>query len=402
MNTITTGGNPLAGNVTAAQNNAAPQAANPNATAPAPQPAVDDEAEMQHLVENFGHYYSDEASQFLGGAEAQGDAAAQTIQAQSVQNGPVGVAQPTPGPAPMVAQPTVHPPAPITPGAPTSTTLTASSSAAPHILVEGSPEFHEKVNNALSKLSGTRTGRQLINGFKKPLANGNMLTIKETSTDVSTSQARLNARQRTQQNNQNLSEDQDTERATGLAQKGPATWSVTSSGIRRNSGKGEGANAVVEWNPNKKLNLDAKGRPSGVINENGNTRINLDGKGDLSAVVDDPNQDESHLTLAHEMIHARRTVKGTYTGGTGVQGDQYDSSKPAGKEELRAVGIGSLGNRLRVSENSIRKALGFQKRTRYKQIAEKEVSPELRPALGGQKAQWGRTRDAAIRPNRTD
>ncbi len=102
--------------------------------------------------------------------------------------------------------------------------------------------------------------------------------------------------------------------------------------------KGEGSAATIDWNAEQGLVLDENGVP-------------------ISA--DDPSK--SYLALAHEMIHASRIVKGTFTGGNG---DPYDPASAAGKEELRAVGLGEYQNKT-PSENSIRQEHNEPLRTAY-------------------------------------
>jgi Effector protein len=93
--------------------------------------------------------------------------------------------------------------------------------------------------------------------------------------------------------------------------------------------------ATIDWNTDQGLQLNRDGVPTGV--------------GDRT---------KAWLALAHEMIHASRITRGTYTGGTG---DRNNPSSPAGKEELQAVGL----NGKTPSENSIRAEHDEPLRTAY-------------------------------------
>jgi hypothetical protein len=197
---------------------------------------------------------------------------------------------------------------------------------APHISINGSPEFHQEVDHALGQISQAPTGKRLVDDFRGPAQKGNSLTIRQNLAGGASASAHLNQKQAARY--PGLSVSENNAKATKLAQKRPL-------GL-----KGEGSNAEIRWSPNQSLKLNAEGKPTGV--------------------AEDPRT--SHLALAHELIHARRFVKGT---STAAKGDRHDPSTPAGKEELRAVGIGSKANQQRISENSIRQELGHPLRTAY-------------------------------------
>jgi NleD-like pathogen effector protein (putative zinc metallopeptidase) len=211
----------------------------------------------------------------------------------------------------------------------------APSPLATHISVLGDAIFHHRVNIALTKLSLAPSGRKLINDFWQAAQQGNELTISQTNADNIVTSARFNEKQAAKYPNFGLTEENI--KASQLARK------------RYLGLKGQGANAVITWNPNKSLRLNAAGQP-------------------LKLLATDPS--ESHLILAHELIHARRIVKGTSTIYNKNQTNEArnDPSTPLGKEELRAVGIGSKSNEERVSENSIRKELGYPLRTSYNRV----------------------------------
>lgn len=105
-------------------------------------------------------------------------------------------------------------------------------------------------------------------------------------------------------------------------------------------GKGKGSSAEIDFNPSTSLALDHEGNPTGI--ENSSSR--------------------AYLSLAHELVHAYRIMKGTYTGA----GDQmgFDPNSNKGKEELRAVGLGKWQDEA-LSENGIRAEQGEQIRSSY-------------------------------------
>lgn len=212
--------------------------------------------------------------------------------------------------------------------------FTGASTEAPHMQIEGTQEFHDSVNSALKKLKTVPDGRKLLSGFKRPSGKGNTVTITEVNHGTPYARPRLSEAQKSKYGNPNAHEEN--KKANELAQK---------RGFGR---KGQGASAEVGWSSTQALDLDSEGRP----------KIK-DGVG----TVDKP--EEAHLALAHELIHARRIVKGTFTGGPG---DRHDPSTPEGKEEDRAVGIGSRRNASRISENSIRRQFDQPLRTQYKGV----------------------------------
>jgi hypothetical protein len=210
-----------------------------------------------------------------------------------------------------------------------------NSTVTPHISIYGTPEFHAETNNALKKISEgpDGEGQKLINGFRRPARKGKRLTIVETGQSQSQTIAKLNEQQAARSKYRRFGETQKEDAATKLAQKGF---------LRIKSLKGEGANAETSWNPYRKLELDDQGRP---------TEYADDETGENS---------KSYLTLANQMIHARRIVRGTYSGSP-QDTDRQNPSTPAGQEEMRAIGL----NTNRVSENSIRRENSEPERSQY-------------------------------------
>ncbi|WP_290439099.1 XopG/HopH/AvrPtoH family type III secretion system effector [Xanthomonas oryzae] len=108
--------------------------------------------------------------------------------------------------------------------------------------------------------------------------------------------------------------------------------------------KGKGCNAIIEWSPHSNIELNSNGSP---------LRLGS-------------NPEESFVVLAHELIHAQHILAGTSKAYNG--GDRYDETSEAGKEELRAVGVGKYEYRKtrQPSENSIRQEHGLPIRKKYK------------------------------------
>jgi Effector protein len=110
-----------------------------------------------------------------------------------------------------------------------------------------------------------------------------------------------------------------------------------------NFANGAGAKAEITWNPDLSLQLNPEGLPYRELES---------GLG------------QSHVTLAHELVHALHYMKGDAKLG----GNPLDESSPAGKEELRAIGLGKYA-KLPFSENSIRQEHGLPLRTRFAGIS---------------------------------
>jgi len=101
--------------------------------------------------------------------------------------------------------------------------------------------------------------------------------------------------------------------------------------------KNEGTSATVYFNPMKSTFVDHRGTPR---REN--------------------NTDHNQFDLAHELIHAKRRMKGNYQGGDMRNFDPVDKPLQA-LEEYRAIGVGPYADRF-ISENSIRQSSGLTER----------------------------------------
>ena len=121
----------------------------------------------------------------------------------------------------------------------------------------------------------------------------------------------------------------------------PASLRAIKTGVEPN----EGSSAVVDWTPlQTSMGLDEDGDPTGPV-QSDRDKVSL---------------------LAHELIHARHMMAGTWKG-TSTGRDSIDPNTAAGKEELRAVGLGKYKyeNSEEPSENSIRAEHGLPKRVSY-------------------------------------
>jgi hypothetical protein len=204
----------------------------------------------------------------------------------------------------------------------------SASQIAPHIAIEyHRQEDYFAAESALQKLSSRPNGRSLLNELRDLSSNGRYVKVKVTAMANTVARPVLTQSQVSRFKLSSSEYDQaHNKKATQLAQK--QTLGM----------KGEGTSASVDWNPRQSVAIDAYGRPS---------------------LMDDTSL--AFVSLAHELVHGYRMLKGTYTGGTS---DRYDTSSPAGQEEARAVGIGKFANEA-LSENGIRHEHGLPLRGQY-------------------------------------
>lgn len=207
-----------------------------------------------------------------------------------------------------------------------------NSNVAPHIDMEYEnrlyPDYPDKVNQALDRLKAGRTGGQLLDNLASLSRNGKKVTIRPTTGSATTRAALTEAQQASRP--RIAGDDRDplhNKAAVTLAQ--PRFFGRI---------KGSGARAIIHWNPDQSLDVDEQGRVSSSNDER-----------------------RSYLVLGHELVHANRILKGTYTGGSG---DRYDPATPAAREERRAIGIGEFDGKT-PSENSIRQEHGEPLRKKY-------------------------------------
>jgi len=204
----------------------------------------------------------------------------------------------------------------------------ARSHAAPFINIRYETKAElRKTEAALSKLDMGPNGNKLMFELNRLSRNGKTLTIVASN---NTTTGALPTLTKSQVRRFGVSESEyDLEHnqiANKLAQK------------RRFGLKGEGTSAIVRWNPSLSVNVDNDG---------------------FHSLVNDEKQ--AFISLAHELIHGYRMMKGTYTGG---EGDRYTEGTRAQKEEARAVGLG-LHSKRSFSENSIRSEHSMNLRAKY-------------------------------------
>ncbi|NIG12912.1 hypothetical protein F3J37_01670 [Pantoea sp. Al-1710] len=184
-----------------------------------------------------------------------------------------------------------------------------------------------KAESALSKLDQGPTGNRLIYELSKLSKNGKSLTIVA---DRKTTSGAMPTLTKSQVQRFGVSEDEynieHNDRANKLAQK------------RRFGFKGKGTSAIVRWNPSLSVHVSDEGIHSAVNDEK-----------------------EAFISLAHELIHGYRMMKGTYTAD---HSDRYEPGTRSYKEEQRAVGLGIHSNRS-FSENSIRNESKMNLRAKY-------------------------------------
>ena len=105
----------------------------------------------------------------------------------------------------------------------------------------------------------------------------------------------------------------------------------------------EGSSAIISWSPRV-------------------SQIQLNAAGDV--IGHGASEEDKVSTLAHELVHAKHMMAGTWKGS---YGDHCDASCDAGKEELRAVGLAKyrFSRSGEPSENSVRSEHGLPKRKSY-------------------------------------
>lgn len=204
----------------------------------------------------------------------------------------------------------------------------AKSHTAPFINIKYQTKSdYLKAESALAKLDSGPKGNQLIYELGRLSRNGKNLTIVASSITTTGAMPTLT---KSQIKKYDMPESEyhieHNNKAKELAQK------------RRFGRKGEGTSSIVRWNPSLAVNVTDKG---------------------LHVAVNDEKQ--SFISLGHELIHAYRMMKGTYTGDNS---DRYTPGTGSYKEEQRAVGIG-LNNKKSFSENSLRSEHSLNLRAKY-------------------------------------
>jgi len=205
---------------------------------------------------------------------------------------------------------------------------TTRSHISPNLIIEHyTKDDFLKAESALRKLNSKNNGRELLNQISSNSTNGKNVKIKVVSMAETTSRPKLTD---VQISKYNVSEN-DTNIlhnliANKISQK-KSFWR-----------KGEGVSSTITWNPSIFVKVDSKGK-----------------------AIKDNDEDKAFVSLAHELVHSYRMLKGTYMGGIT---NRFKIFSRSGIEESRAVGIGTyFGNPL--SENGIRFEHGIRLRGKY-------------------------------------
>ncbi|MDN4064212.1 MULTISPECIES: XopG/HopH/AvrPtoH family type III secretion system effector [Ralstonia solanacearum species complex] len=192
-------------------------------------------------------------------------------------------------------------------------------------------------NQALDIINSGRTGNQLLSGLSALCQQRrHKITLHELGQNEEPSAKPVLSRHQIEQYEpSNFRENRD--QACELAGK-------TNGWLGRKNG--EGSSVIVGW---------SMSHSSMVFNQNG------------SPTGTCPSETDKISQLAHELVHAKHMVAGTWKGGEGEKGDERDPTTPAGKEELRAIGLGkyAYSETGEPSENSIREENGLALRRKY-------------------------------------
>jgi len=184
-----------------------------------------------------------------------------------------------------------------------------------------------KTESALSKIDTGQKGNNLIYQLSRLAKNGKTITIvadRNTTTGTVASLTKSQIRKYgVSEHEYNIEHNQI---ANKLSQK------------RRFGFKGEGTSALIQWNPS----LSVKVNNEGIHN-----------------LVND--EKEAFISLAHQLIHSYRMMKGTFLG---TESNRYQEGSNSWREQLRAIGLGNYSNHA-LTENSIRQEHSMNLRTRY-------------------------------------
>ncbi|MEF3061141.1 XopG/HopH/AvrPtoH family type III secretion system effector [Ralstonia solanacearum] len=195
-------------------------------------------------------------------------------------------------------------------------------------------DYAHDANQALDIINSGRTGNQLLSGLSALCQQRrHKITIHELDQNEEPSAKPVLSRHQIEQYEpSNFRENRD--QACELAGKTDGWFG------RKN---GEGSSVIAGW---------SMSHSSMVFNQNG------------SPTGTCPSETDKISQLAHELVHAKHMVAGTWKGG---EGDERDPTTPAGKEELRAIGLGkyAYSETREPSENAIRAENGLPLRRKY-------------------------------------
>jgi len=202
------------------------------------------------------------------------------------------------------------------------------SQISPHISIQyQSPEHYHLAENALRTISKGNAGKSLINEIRNNSVDGKSMQIEVNNYSMTVAYPKLTESQ--------LAKFGVSDAPLNKEHNNLATSLANKKSFGR---KGEGTSSVVVWNPSVSVHVE-NGKNIGLNDEN-----------------------ESFISLAHEMIHGYRMMKGTYlTDGS----DRHNLETKSAEEEARTVGLGNHAGKA-ITENAIRREHGFELRARYK------------------------------------
>lgn len=205
-----------------------------------------------------------------------------------------------------------------------------------HIIHKNQSEL-DTVNGALSKIynDGNGAGASLLSAIYRNCRGNQGVYIRLTSGSSETFPELTNEQR------YRLSEERGINISSDYSDPihNEAAWRLS---FKNDDGHhGEGVDAFIKWRADQYIHIDSRGRPSGATNSN-----------------------LAFTSLAHELVHAYRMVKGSV----------IDSRRT---EERRAIGLGQFSDS-RFSENAIRDEHNLRLRARYisYNLSSDEDSPE--------------------------
>ena len=199
-------------------------------------------------------------------------------------------------------------------------------------LTSSEASFANEVNQHLDAINSKASGSQLLEQISRLSSRrGHKLTIHELEasghpiTEPVLSRSQL-------ENHANATSYRDIRETAGHRYA-----------LKKRFGSNEGSSAVISWAPRV-------------------SKIDVDSDGD--ATGHSQSSTDKVSTLAHELVHAKHIMGGTWKGS---YDNPRDPDTNAGKEELRAVGLGKYkySRSREPSENSVREEHGLPKRKSY-------------------------------------
>lgn len=194
-------------------------------------------------------------------------------------------------------------------------------------------QFNESVNEHLDAINRCESGCQLLNQISSLHSRrGHKLTIHELQDSEQPATEPI------------LSINQQRRHPTATSFLDRRETAGQCYALKKRFGSNEGSSAIVSWSPQvAKIILDEDGDATGHGASSSTDKVS---------------------TLAHELVHAKHMMGGTWKGS---YQSRRDPTTQAGKEELRAVGIGKYNYRRshQPSENSVRAEYGLPKRKSY-------------------------------------